>query len=285
MKLPFIEELMTINSIPRRPIIVFVSLSAALLWIPFFGVALTESQSDSAQLWKVLLGIMGPYSPLIAALITRTIVAREGFIDAHLSFRATHWRYWLLAVLFPFIWNTVQDLSQLFLGFGTMEWSQFASGLYRVPINLFGGLLIFIGEEFGWRSYLLEKLRPLGRLKALALSSLVWSLWHAPFLFVPNPNYGSDVGGVGAILSILIFICLGFIFGWLYLESGSVWPCVLMHSYNNLIAFKLFREAWTVNVMPSLLQNALMALPPILLIGFVLAWKDGFSDRKTTSTV
>lgn len=100
------------------------------------------------------------------------------------------------------------------------------SGLYRVPINFLGGLAIFIKEEFGWRSYLLEKLRPLGRRNAFMLSGSIWSVWHALLLVVPSAIYGRQLDLPGAGLTLLVFVLMGFIFGWLYVESNSVWPCV-----------------------------------------------------------
>ncbi len=260
---------MSSRNVEWRHIAFFYVTACGLFWIPFFGSALAAEGAGSGA-WRTIFGIMGPYSPLIAALLARLVIAREGIRDAHLGFRRVRWYFWLLAVALPFFWNGIQDAAQLVLGFSDMRWAELARGLYRVPINLFGGLLIFIGEEFGWRSYLLEKLRPLGRWKALALSGVLWSLWHAPLLLLPNGIYGEGKDAAGAATAAFVFILLGFIIGWLYLESGSVWPCVLLHSFNNLISLALFREAWTAKVETSLLQDSLMALGPILLVWIVL---------------
>ena len=268
---------MSHRSISWRNVIIYCALAYALFWIPFFGVTLAEGSGNEPGAWSPVLGILGPYSPLIAALLTRLVVAREGLRDAHVGIRSTHWHFWLLAVLLPFFWNGVQDALQVALGFATVDWAKISSGLYRVPINLFGGLIIFIGEEFGWRSYLLEKLRPLGRWNALLVSAAIWSLWHAPALIVPGSMYTQQLNLPGAGLTLLVFLLMGFTFGWLYFESKSVWPCVLMHSYNNLIALKLFREAWTIQKEPTLLQNALLAIGPILLVWIVLYSKRGFT--------
>jgi membrane protease YdiL (CAAX protease family) len=262
-----------------RNVAVYCVLAFGLLWIPFFGVTLAGKSGSNPDVWQKILGIMGPYSPLIAAVLTRTILAKEGFHDAHLGVRGTRWHFWLMALLLPFFWNGVQDALQLQFGFAELDRAKVSSGLYRVPINLFGGLAIFIGEEFGWRSYLLEKLRPLGRWKALLLSGSIWSLWHAPLLVIPGGIYTSRVDVPGAGLALLVFVLMGFIFGWLYLESNSVWPCVLMHSYNNLISLKLFREAWTVTAEPTLLQSTLMAAGPIVLVWLVLYWRRGFRSE------
>ncbi len=268
------------QSFTLRNVIIYCILAYALLWIPFFGVTWTGWGGNDPGVWSTLLGIMGPFSPLIAALLMRLLIAREGFRDAHLGLRKVRWYFWLLAILLPFFWNGTQDFMQLSFGFGVMDWSKFASGLYRLPINLFGGLIIFIGEEFGWRSYLLKKLRSLDRWKALLLSGVIWSLWHALLVILPSDIYTQKVDLVGAGLALFVFVLAGFIFGWLYLESNSVWPCVLMHSYNNLIAFKLFSEAWHVTNEPTLLQNSLMALGPIFLVWLVLYWRGAFASHQ-----
>src|SRR5699024_6122879 len=64
-------------------------------------------------------------------------------------------------------------------------------GLYSVPITVAVGLFLLlmvissvatvfvtIGEEFGWRGWLLTSLRPLGTWPALLIVGAVWGLWH-----------------------------------------------------------------------------------------------------------
>ncbi len=259
-----------------RNIVVFCTLAYALFWIPFFG-ALGEQTKGEGGTWGTFFGVLGPFSPLLAAVLVR-LMFREGFKDAQLGWRVK-WHYWLLAILLPMFWNGVQDALQLAFGYAVIEWEHFLEGLYRVPINLFGGMIIFVGEEFGWRSYLLQKLRPLGRVKALFISGVIWSLWHTPLVTIPNANYGEQMSVTGSLLSLTIFVLAGFIFGWLYFESGSVWPCVLMHSYNNLVGLKLFSEAWRMETEPSLLTNALMALGPIFLVWLVIYLRKGYEEK------
>ncbi len=267
--------------VPWKNVIIYCILAFALFWIPYFGLTSAIRAENNTGVWTALLGIMGPFSPLIAAVAVRALAAREGFRDARLGFFRVRWYYWLFALLLPFFWNTVQDLLHLLFGNSSMDWEKASSGLYRIPINLFAGLFIFIGEEFGWRSYLLEKLRPLGRWRALLLSGLIWSLWHLPALSIVNPSspYADQTSFAGILLTLLIFVLMGFIFGWLYLESKSVWPCVLMHSYNNLIGFKLLSESYTVVSEPSMLENALIAVGPILFIWLIIFFKGGYKQK------
>lgn len=77
---------------------------------------------------------------------------------------------------------------------------------------------------------------------------------------------------------------MGFIFGWRYLESKSVWLPVIMHSCNNLVSLNLLREAHTLHVDPTLRQSALFAVIPIALVWAVMltlgAWRSGAEVRK-----
>ena len=273
------------RAVEWRKVLLFCLLAFALFWIPFFGMLLSGGRMPVAagswsRFWHALFGIMGPYSPLIAAVLMRFLIAREGIRDAHVGLRRIAVGWWVLAVLLPFFWNGVQDAVQVGLGYMDVDWSQLWRGLYRLPINLFGGVLIFIGEEFGWRSYLVEKLRPLGRWNVLLLSGFVWAAWHLPLLIIPNATYGERLHPAGAVYAFFIFVMMGFIFGWLYLRSGSVWPCVLMHSYNNLIGLELFREAVKVHLEPTLLQKSMVAFFPIAVVWLVLYAARQFKDAR-----
>lgn len=41
-----------------------------------------------------------------------------------------------------------------------------------------------LGEEIGWRGFLLPNLEPLGKRKAALLSGMIWALWHTPMIFI-----------------------------------------------------------------------------------------------------
>lgn len=49
-------------------------------------------------------------------------------------------------------------------------------------------MLFAFGEELGWRGFLLPKLMPLGKWKAIILSNVIWGFWHAPVI-MQGHNY------------------------------------------------------------------------------------------------
>lgn len=101
-----------------------------------------------------------------------------------------------------------------------------------------------LGEEVGWRGWLLEALRPLGRLRALALIGASWGLWHAP-LIVAGLTYGT---GLNPVLAVALFclgaMLLGTVLTWLRIRGGSVLPAAIAHGAMNIWgAFTAFAYA------------------------------------------
>ena len=51
---------------------------------------------------------------------------------------------------------------------------------YKCTVNgLFG-----FGEEYGWRGWLADELRPLGPVVANLVTGVLWGLWHTPLILL-----------------------------------------------------------------------------------------------------
>ncbi|NJP90749.1 CPBP family intramembrane metalloprotease [Nonomuraea sp. FMUSA5-5] len=92
-----------------------------------------------------------------------------------------------------------------------------------------------LGEEWGWRGWLMPRLTSTnGVLAGLLLSGFVWGLWHAPLTLL-GYNY-PRLGSWAALVFIGFCVLLGLVLGWLRLRTGSVWPAVVAHGAVNAIA-------------------------------------------------
>jgi membrane protease YdiL (CAAX protease family) len=91
-----------------------------------------------------------------------------------------------------------------------------------------------LGEEWGWRGWLLPHLSRLGTWPALLLSGTIWGAWHAP-LTLRGYNY-AELGAWAAPMFVVFCVIFGTLLGWLRLTTGSVWPAVIGHAALNASA-------------------------------------------------
>ncbi|WP_327583310.1 CPBP family intramembrane metalloprotease [Nonomuraea sp. NBC_00507] len=92
-----------------------------------------------------------------------------------------------------------------------------------------------LGEEWGWRGWLLPRLvSGNGVFAGLLLSGAIWGVWHAPLTLL-GYNY-PRLGSWAALYFIGFCVLAGVVFGWLRLRTGSVWPAVVAHGSLNAVA-------------------------------------------------
>ncbi len=116
--------------------------------------------------------------------------------------------------------------------------------LVSIVFGAFINLIPSLGEELGWRGWLLPKLLTLGTVPALLISGVVWGLWHSPLILL-GYNYPDAPGWLGVTMMVGMCILVGAVFGWLRIRSESVWPAALAHGAFNAAAgsFLLFAAA------------------------------------------
>lgn len=102
-----------------------------------------------------------------------------------------------------------------------------------LPFHIFA-----LGEEIGWRGYLLPNLLKLmNRRSAILLNGLLWGIAHAPLIYF-HFNYGTDYWGepyTGIGVMILICIILGVWLSFVTIKSSSILPAAILHGSINVI--------------------------------------------------
>jgi membrane protease YdiL (CAAX protease family) len=112
-----------------------------------------------------------------------------------------------------------------------------ATVLYVLLGGSFGlarGLASALGEEIGWRGFLVPELyKRVGFTSTALISGIVWSCWHYPLLIWGDYNSGTPTW-YGLTCFTVMVISLSFIFAWMRLKSGSLWTGALLHASHNL---------------------------------------------------
>jgi uncharacterized protein len=101
-------------------------------------------------------------------------------------------------------------------------------------LGVIGSLANALGEEIGWRGFLLPRLTgQFGFTFGCLVSGVVWAAWHYPGLLWSDYNAGTNPVYALACFTLMV-IGNAFVMGWLRLKSGSLWPCAMLHASHNL---------------------------------------------------
>ena len=220
--------------VKRYPLIsyyVFALVLSGLILAVLYATSLAET--------LFFLGTLGP--GLAAILVTALISGGAGvrkLLGSLLIWRvAIQW--WLVALLLPaLITLGAVYLSSLFGG-SAVDFSRYQPLYTLIPIIVMVTLLNGIGEELGWRGFMLPRTQ--SRYNALAASLLVgffWGLWHAPVYFIAGTAQSILRSQVGFWAGLLLFtattIAISVTFTWVFNNTrGSVLIAAFLHGANN----------------------------------------------------
>jgi membrane protease YdiL (CAAX protease family) len=107
---------------------------------------------------------------------------------------------------------------------------------------LIAGLLA-LGEEIGWRGFLVPELAKIRSFTGVALlSGAIWVAFHFPFVFI----FGAERAGTPIPYQLLVMtiqgIAIGTVVAWIRLMSGSLWTAVIFHAVLNPFGQGLFSQ-------------------------------------------
>jgi membrane protease YdiL (CAAX protease family) len=97
-----------------------------------------------------------------------------------------------------------------------------------------------LGEEIGWRGFLLPRLvEQAGFTWGCLLSGCIWAVWHYPGLLFADYNAGTRPVFALTCFTLMV-IADSYILGWLRLKSGSLWTAAILHASHNLFIQAIF---------------------------------------------
>ena len=140
----------------------------------------------------------------------------------------------LLPALFLGAWLVAGSRSSV-LEISALQGGPIAS-LWIVVVCFAHNLLLggSLGEEIGWRGFLLPALlRRMSPLAASVVLGVVWGLWHLPI----DLAVGFGLHGIGAVVARVFFaVPLSVLFTWFFLRSGgSMLVALLLHTSINVM--------------------------------------------------
>lgn len=206
---------------------------------------------------------MGQATPLMLSVGAATLITcllRKHKLST-LGLHWGEWKYQWASYLIPFAITLISYLIIWVCGFGEFynieflsnqkdnynlsHWNDLAILAFHFAliscISFFVSLPSILGEEIGWRGFLVPELSKIMSFTGVALvSGFIWALFHWPLIILGL--YGNETTPLLYQLFVFtVFItATGVIMAYFRIKTNSVWPAVVYHASSNIFIQKLF---------------------------------------------
>jgi membrane protease YdiL (CAAX protease family) len=234
----------------KNSIIIYIALTAALSSIFYLLVIQRASAGRSPGL--LILGLM--WCPGVSGLLTR--LAFQGNLRGH-GFGWGQTKYQFASYWIPLVYSSIVYVPSWLAGYFDPNNRALASLMHRLPnlpqaaalpvlflflatVGMVGSCISALGEELGWRGFLVPQLAKVTSFPRVALiSGGIWALWHYPLILFADYHGAGPLWYSIACFTVLV-LGISFLFAWMRLKSGSVWTGMLLHASHNLFVQAFF---------------------------------------------
>ncbi len=254
------------NWFHKHPIAVYLVLANGITWLcwmpgillayrqgyilPNFDTYDELFQTGFANTQHLLFSIVfhfGVYGPLIAALVDTWLDGgREGLIElwGRIKKGRVGIRWYIIILLIAFLIPAIPVGIAALTGVTKFSSANTIALPYLILLFFAQILTSGVGEEPGWRGFLLPRLKVrFDGQKYIWLLGVIWAIWHYPFTIFTTLSMMQDVTSVQMIVTILFtlagntisLIGMTFLFVWVYNNTQSVFLAILLHALVNII--------------------------------------------------
>ncbi len=240
---------------PKRATCLYLFLTLTFSSV-FYGLVIWSGHLGSGG-FLVVYGLM--WCPALAALTSCRVVGRSFW---SLAWRWPEGKYIALGYFLPLAyasvaygavwafrlggWNSefANQNAQTFGLRGMPRWGSLALYiLLSATVGVIRNLASALGEEIGWRGFLVPELaKQMSFTKLSLLSGAIWAVWHSPVLLFADYNAGTNRWYALGCFALMV-VSVGSIAAWLTLKSGSLWPAAMLHASHNLFIQEIFDNA------------------------------------------
>jgi uncharacterized protein len=221
-----------VSSIEKKEIIVFSIIVIVLSSLICFISYKTNNSN---------LSILSVFTPSVLALVITAIKkgkrgVYELFVQQTIQKTKIHWFVISLSGI-PLI-ASLAMLSSL-----NFDISKFSLRTYQLMPQIVVIILIALGEEYGWRGFLLPRLlNAFSTFNSSIILGLIWGIWHFPAYLIET--------GVPSQMNFMVFllwVILGTLFiSWIYYYTKNVLTSIIVHiSANSAFNYLLILPEFT----------------------------------------
>ena len=286
-----------------KRVLVYICITFALTWLYclfiVYPIANGESLSGIPSMAAQLTTAACMFFPAIGVLLTR-LITKEGFQNAWLKPNLkgnikTYLLAWFAPGILTFLGaglyflispdnldlkfsyfiatleSTGAPLETLPIPIGLLMLVQCVQAIFLAPILNF---VTCFGEEWGWRGYLLPKMKNLlPTVPMLIITGIIWGLWHAPLTIIGH-NYGLGYWGfpfTGIAMMCVFCTVLGVFMSYVTLKTKSCIPAIVAHgAINGIAAIGMYFTFDGGNPFIGPVPTGIIGLMPFILVAAVM---------------
>lgn len=235
-------------------------------YIALFGSGFANSQ----HMWLGIAFQLAVYGPLIGGLVATWMDSgRDGL--ANLWKRITKWnvggRWYISALVITLLLTGIPVGIFALTGGFTLSTIPLSYILFIFLAQL---LTSGLGEEPGWRGFLLPRLQArFEGEKYIWVLGLIWAIWHYPVTILYTLPAFQNVTMPQMVIMIILalagqtmsLIGMSFIYVWLYNRTQSVFISIVFHALSNLFNFWLLSflsNPQALGILPALMPWAVV---------------------------
>ena len=245
------------NNVERKEAWRALSLFMILVIAFSFLFSFIEIKYSNSSSYMIAGSMWGPG---FAAIITCLLLRRK---ISSLPWNWGEWKWNQQAYLLPIIYGaaiyipiwllglgesgfaneeTLQQWSANIIGEGNYShWAVAFNILMLITIGFIMSASRALGEEIGWRGFMIWEMRKLMPFWAVGiLSGLIWAMWHWPVILFSDYNAGEGSFILQMFLFTMSVLPIGVILAYLTFRSKSLWPAVILHASHNLFIQKIY---------------------------------------------
>jgi len=222
---------MTTQTNPKRDIVAYLAIA--------YSLALTVALALPDAHINLLLSVAVP--TITVGILTFTLhkKGQRRSVWHTIGLARAGWKAWPAAIALPFVlvagaYGTALAIGagrlDVHLGDATPDWA------INLLIGLVIGTVIIVGEEIGWRGYLLPRFQQLtSKRRAAVVTGFAHGCFHLPLILLATTYDTGSAKWFAAPMAVAVITAGGVFYAWIWDRCHTVWPVAIAHNVVNTV--------------------------------------------------
>ena len=199
----------------------------------FYYIIIRNNSFETGQIFILLL----MYMPALAAIVAKLVVDHT---IKGIGWRPCNIKTLLISYFLPLVSCILVYGITWVTGIGRYKYVMaFAMVLLNAVVGVLLSCISAVGEEIGWRGFLLTELRRTFDFPRTSLIiGLIWFVYHVPLIWFSTYNNGNIA--VSTVCFFFMVMAMTTIANYLCIKTNSFWPSLMLHASHNLFVQGIF---------------------------------------------